>query len=124
MSRQFIYPKAGSSVTDDMLWQLPPKMLLIASRLACLLKAGGCMAMIVTSIYRPKEDDSGVHADWRGVDVSIQGIPEDLLLACQETINKEFPYDPARPGMQTLVIHTGVGYNNDVGRHIHLQVMA
>lgn len=117
--------KPGSSATPDMLLSVHPKLLMLLGRMGMLLIGKGIHPpIVITSIYRQKEQDSGIHSDWRAVDVSIAGMPEDALLAVHAQINDEYPYDKARPTLQTMVIHTGVGYNGDVGRHIHLQCKA
>lgn len=113
--------KAGSSATWDMFGEISPTLAVMFFDFVCLAKRHGIKKVIITSMIREKKDDSGVHSVGRGIDVSISTMDNDFLLMAQEYINMKYQYDIARPLLKSFVIHTGSGYNSDVGRHIHLQ---
>ena len=71
-------------------------------------------AVVVTSIQRPKTTDSGVHADWRGVDIRTRDIPNSMVDEAAQKINRTFVYGG---GFNAALVHD-VGY----GIHLHLQV--
>lgn len=113
--------KPGTA-TWDMLGRIEARLLLILADTARWLELEGVRVLTITSLIRPKENDSGVHALGRGVDLSVHGIPSSLLLPLQEYLNTKYQYDPMRPNMQTCVLHIGNGYGTDKAEHIHLQV--
>jgi len=113
--------KSGSSAKWEMFSDLAPKVCFVFYDLYMLLKLHGVPDIIITSLIRPKENDSGVHALGRAIDVSVTNIPKELHPLIVEYINAKYPYDKSRPEMNTLIIHTGVGYDGDIGSHIHIQ---
>jgi len=115
--------KDGSSAKWEMFGAIHPKLGLVFFDLCHWLEKYDIEEIIITSMIRPQLDDSGVHALGRAMDVSVSTIPTNLRLVLAEYINKKYVYDPMRTNIQTFVLHTGSGYNNDQGEHIHLQVL-
>jgi hypothetical protein len=76
----------------------------------------------ITSIFRTKAEDaalhaSGIHVEWRAVDVRSIGIDQDAVNKVAEFINKKYAYDPKRPGMKVCFKEP---HGNGV--HAHYQV--
>ena len=107
----------------EMFGEIEPKLGLIFFDLCCLLERHGIDNIIITSIIRPKINDSGVHALGRAMDISLETIPDHMLYMINTYMNEKWIYDPNRKHLNTCVIHTGDGYDNDIAPHIHLQVL-
>ena len=76
----------------------------------------------VTSIFRTKAEDaalhaSGLHVEWRAVDIRSRGIDQEAVNKVAEFINKKYAYDPKRPGMKVCFKEP---HGNGV--HAHYQV--
>ncbi len=76
----------------------------------------------ITSIFRTKAEDaalhaSGIHVEWRAVDVRSKGIDQDAVNKVADHINKKYAYDPKRPGMKVCFKEP---HGNGV--HAHYQV--
>jgi hypothetical protein len=76
----------------------------------------------ITSIFRSKAEDaalhaSGIHVEWRAVDVRSRGIDQEAVNKVAEFINKKYAYDPNRPGMKVCFKEP---HGNGV--HAHYQV--
>jgi len=97
-----------------------PKLISIAL-LFCKYVGG---KMLVTEIYRTKKmqrayypkdaKEKSIHQYWRGVDISVKGIKEDILQGAVNKINLLFPYGKKK--IKTALVHD-IG----LGRHLHLQ---
>lgn len=76
----------------------------------------------ITSIFRTKAEDaalhaSGIHSEWRAVDVRTKDQNQDTVNAVANYINKKYSYDPSRPGMKVCFKEP---HGNGV--HAHYQV--
>jgi len=69
---------------------------------------------VITSAYR--ENDSGVHGYYRGIDFRSRSMSQSSIFDICEKINNRYQYDPDRPEKECLIYH-------DTGRgpHLHLQ---
>jgi hypothetical protein len=106
----------GSSAKWEMFGNIHPRLGQIFYDFCNKCRDMKISEVIITSIIRPHEDDSGVHALGRGLDISKTTIPETIGLAIMETINEKYVYDIMRPSMKVCIYH-------DVGKglHYHLQ---
>lgn len=103
-----------------MFTQIHPKLGMVFYHLYLLLSEKGIQEITVTSIIRPKTEDSGVHAEGRAIDVSVNFdtlVAQDVV----NTINNSYIYDLKRPHLKTAILHT-TDILQDSGLHIHLQV--
>lgn len=101
-------------------WQsrrLNPRLIVIVLALAAYALERWHVTITITDIYRPKTNDSGVHAVWRGVDVRTRDWTPEMSLDILRWLNESFCYDESRPEKMVAMIH-------DVGQgvHLHLQV--
>lgn len=115
--------KQGSSANFEMFGDISPRLGIIFYELARKAKDWGLKELIITSIIRPKTNDSGVHALGRGIDISTQNMNQDLIDALVNFINLRYTYDIARPQIKTAIYHS-TDAAGDAGFHIHLQVSA
>ncbi len=87
---------------------------------------------LLTCVYRtPLENDviyggkgdhlSGVHTNWRGVDVRTIMTDPAAILDITTTVNDFYSYDPAREGMRVALPEGGKDFGS-TGAHLHLQV--
>ncbi len=100
--------------------KLHPRLLAVLLALATWMWLNYRRGIIITSIWRKKTTDSGVHEAWRGVDIRTSDWPGDAAEKAVEWLNSTFSYDPSRPTLQTALHHEGTGDYS--GIHLHLQV--
>jgi hypothetical protein len=85
----------------------------------------------ITCVYRtPAENDacygghgdhlSGVHVEWRGVDVRTRDQDPSAVMDVTTWVNDRWSYDPTRPGMK-VCLNEGEGPGS-TGNHLHFQV--
>lgn len=74
-------------------------------------------AAVITSIYRPKTDDSGVHALWRAVDFRTHHLDLGEKKWLERYFKQHYVYDDDRPDITVLLIH-----GKDLNEHAHLQI--
>ena len=76
----------------------------------------------ITSIYRTPQEDaalkaSGIHAEWRAVDVRTRRRSEAQIADIAEYTNAKWIYDRRRPGLQVCFKEP-----HGSGPHVHFQV--
>ena len=101
-----------------MFGEISPKLGIVFYEFVLLMKRRGIDNLVITSIKRKKENDSGVHAVGRAIDISLTGVPKNIAQEVAEIINALYPYGS---GKQSVILHTGVGYGGDNAEHIHIQ---
>ena len=72
--------------------------------------------LLVTSIYRKKTNDSGIHEAYRAIDFKMLTKPE-YTYRLIEILNAIYTYDPKRPNLK--VAHENPFHGT--GAHIHIQ---
>jgi hypothetical protein len=65
--------------------------------------------------YYPGSTTKSVHQFWRGIDIRIATMGIESVKSLAEDFNAAYPYDPARPKMDTFMVH-------DVGQGLHLHI--
>ena len=70
----------------------------------------------VTSIFRKKTTDSGIHEQFRAIDFKLLSKPE-YTYRLIELINQIYTYDPKRPNLK--VAHENPYHGT--GAHLHIQ---
>jgi len=68
---------------------------------------------VITSIHRKKTTDSGVHEDWRGIDIRANDKPHNCVI---ETVSEMNSYFQRKDGKLVAIAH-GDGANF----HVHIQ---
>jgi hypothetical protein len=76
----------------------------------------------ITSIFRTRAEDaalnaSGIHVDWRAVDVRTRGVSKDAVQDVTKYINDRWAYDPRRPNLKVCFSEP-----HGTGPHGHFQV--
>jgi hypothetical protein len=76
----------------------------------------------ITSIHRTPAEDaalnaSGIHVDWRAVDVRTRGQSQEVNADVTNYINGRWAYDPTRPHMKVCFSEA-----HGTGPHGHYQV--
>ncbi|HLL72745.1 MAG TPA: hypothetical protein VK363_14980 [Pyrinomonadaceae bacterium] len=76
----------------------------------------------ITSIFRTAAEDaalraSGIHVDWRAVDVRTRGQRQEVIDDVTKHINNRWAYDPSRPHMKVCFAEP-----HGTGPHGHYQV--
>lgn len=76
----------------------------------------------ITSIYRTPAEDaalhaSGIHVDWRAVDVRTRGQRQEVIDDVTRHINRKWVYDPSRPHLKVCFAEP-----HGTGPHGHYQV--
>lgn len=76
----------------------------------------------ITSIFRTAAEDaalnaSGIHVDWRAVDVRTRGQRQPVINDVTRFINSKWVYDPTRPNMKVCFAEP-----HGTGPHGHYQV--
>jgi len=75
--------------------------------------------IIITSLFRKKENDSGIHETGRAADIRTENYFTDAeIKVILGLINNTVMYDPERPEMKVAIYHTV----EKSTWHIHLQV--
>lgn len=72
---------------------------------------------VITSLYRPRSNDSGVHELWRACDFRSKHYSVVSCVDILNYFNLRYKYDFERPGISLIILH-GEGENE----HFHLQV--
>ena len=72
---------------------------------------------VITSLFRKKTNDSGVHAVWRACDFRSRNYSSIVQQGMLYYFNNNYQYDFERPGKTMLILH-GKGMNE----HFHMQV--
>ncbi len=100
--------------------KLPPTLITICNVIDLLAHhVLGEEHLIVTSIFRPKTTDSGIHSMFRAIDFAIfKESGEEGTLRMAEMINSIYKYDYQRPEMQ--VANTTLYHGT--APHLHIQV--
>lgn len=101
-----------------MFGEISPKLGIIFFEFVQLMKRRGVDNLVITSIIRHKENDTGIHMMGRAIDVSLNGISKKIAVEVCNIINALFQYGNNK---STAIIHTGNGYQGDIAEHIHLQ---
>lgn len=78
----------------------------------------------VTSIHRTPAEDaalnaSGIHVDWRAVDVRTRGMSQEAVSDVTRYVNSRWAYDPNRPNLKVCFSEP-----HGTGPHGHFQVHA
>ncbi len=78
----------------------------------------------LTSIWRSPEEDralgaSGIHGEWRAVDVRTRDVPPEAIEDVARAINGRWIYDPERPHFLVCV-----SAPHGSGPHLHFQAHA
>ena len=68
--------------------------------------------------YYPGGTAKSVHQFYRGIDIRVTTMGADQVRELAEDFNTAYPYDPARPKMDSFLIHD-VGH----GLHLHIQTV-
>lgn len=78
---------------------------------------------VITSIYRKKTTDSGVHENWCAVDLRCTDMSEEQRESWGWAIKHAFPYDySSSPTAETALIHEVRGEDGKSrGLHLHVQ---
>lgn len=113
--------KHGSSARWDMFGRIQPKLGIVFYEFCKELEHTGIKDITVTSIIRPKENDSGLHALGRAIDIRCD-FDDDIGDQIMQFLNNRYVYDMNRLHIKTIIKHVGIGYGRDVGKHYHLQV--
>ena len=76
----------------------------------------------ITSIFRTPAEDaalnaSGIHVDWRAVDVRTRGMSQEAIRDVTRFINRRWVYDPTRPHLKVCFSEP-----HGTGPHGHFQV--
>lgn len=76
----------------------------------------------ITSIFRTRAEDaalnaSGIHVDWRAVDVRTRGLSQEAVRDVTVYINNRWVYDPTRPNLKVCFSEP-----HGTGPHGHFQV--
>lgn len=76
----------------------------------------------LTSIYRTPQEDaaldaSGIHTEWRAMDVRTRGRSAAAVADVAHYANANWIYDPARPHLNVCVVEA-----HGTGPHAHFQV--
>src|SRR5215203_3493208 len=77
---------------------------------------------VITSIFRTPAEDaalhaSGIHVDWRAVDVRTRGQSGEVVDDVTKHINRRWVYDPTRPHLKVCFAEP-----HGTGPHGHYQV--
>ena len=113
--------KKDSSARFEHFGKISPKLGKVFFDVVKYLALAGHKDVVITSIIRPKKDDSGVHEEGRAMDISCtfsDEIGDDMMY----WINMHYQYDKNRPQLKTIIRHLTENYD-DPGMHYHLQVM-
>ncbi len=99
--------------------KIPPQLVAICNTLDFVAhQILGEEHIIITSIFRPKTTDSGIHSMFRAVDFAIfKDSGEEGTLRMAEIINAIYKYDYQRPAMQ--VANTTLYHGT--APHLHIQ---
>jgi hypothetical protein len=109
----------GSTACWNMFGYISPRLGIVFYDFCLFLRDHGVTEVIITSIVRPKKDDSGVHFLGRGIDVA-NSFPQIIGQQAMNYINSKYPYDKNRPEIKTVIFHETNDYN-DAALHYHLQ---
>jgi hypothetical protein len=76
----------------------------------------------ITSIFRTPQEDaalhaSGIHVDWRAVDVRTRGRSQQAIMDVTNHLNNRWVYDPTRPNLKVCFSEP-----HGSGPHAHYQV--
>jgi hypothetical protein len=115
--------KQYSSASWEHFSRISPRLGVVFFELARKAQDWGLKELVITSIIRPKTNDSGVHALGRGIDISTANMNQDLIDSLVEFINNRYSYDMQRPELKTAIYHSTDAAGDD-GKHLHLQVAA
>lgn len=72
--------------------------------------------LIITSIYRKKIKDSGIHGLWRAVDIRSFIFTKEEIIKILRFVNSKYVYDPRRLKLKVAIFH-----NVGLGPHFHFQ---
>lgn len=109
--------RKGSSATWEMFSKISPILGLVFYDFVGFLQKHGVDSVTITSIIRPKTNDSGVHSLGRGMDIA-NTFPFAIGEAAMEYINMTYPYGK---GLDTIMFHE-TNNAGDNGKHYHIQV--
>lgn len=119
-SEDMIKLKEGSSARWEMFGMIAPSLGHIFYDAVMFLQKQGVNDVTITSIIRPKTEDSGVHEVGRAIDIRTDfssGVVDALI----EYLNKRYIYDIYRRELKTAIYHS-TSAAGDAGCHIHIQV--
>lgn len=111
-----------SSAKWDMFGLLKTKVSKIFFEICETVECLGKEHIIITSMIRPKKNDSGVHELARAIDFVIPYLNDNEINSILDAVNTNYVYDIKRPEKKTLIYHSTDSYNAS-GYHFHLQVM-
>ena len=78
--------------------------------------------VVITSLFRPKTTDSGVHEDWRAGDLRTWELDDIHQTMWENVINQAFPYVYGKEGAHTAKVHEVRGEDGkSKGLHLHVQ---
>ena len=115
------YLMNGPNAKPEMMSEIKPKLLMITADVADFVWRHLARPIVITSIIRAKgavPGESGIHALGRGIDISVNDIPDNIQRILVQYINSKYIYDAVRHHLDTAIIHD-TGY----GKHLHLQCM-
>jgi hypothetical protein len=113
--------KDGSTARWEMMGDISPRLGIVFYDMCRKAKDWGVKEIVITSIIRHKESDSGVHELGRAIDIRTSNMANEMVSALVDFINKRYTYDMLRPEIKTAISHCSTNYG-DPGNHIHLQV--
>ena len=97
---------------------LKPKLCKIFFRIVELCSEKN-IEVIITSGYRKKTNDSGIHELCRAIDFILSDNSDNVVDWLLSEINDTYVYDFRRPNIQTLIWHKVKESN----WHFHLQIL-
>lgn len=107
--------KFKEEIFKDQWWNTPPKLRMIACDMEWYVLKNFKIELEITSIFRPKTTDSGIHSCFRAIDFSSHGFSPEQIEEVYNYVNDKYPYGKGE--LKTL-IHHDVGQ----GPHFHLQI--
>ena len=111
--------KKNTSAKWEHFGEIVPKLGKVFFDVVNYLSHAGFKDIVITSIIRPKKDDSGVHEAKRAIDISCT-FPDEVGDDMMYWINLHYPYDRKRPQMKTIIRHVTDSYGAPV-KHYHMQ---
>ena len=102
--------------------RLAPKVKQVVTEAAEYAEEHWNWNLTITSIYRTPAEDaalraSGIHVDWRAVDVRTRGQCQDAIDDVTRYINRRWTYDSTRPNLKVCFSEP-----HGTGPHAHYQV--
>ena len=111
------------SASSEMVLSIRPRLQVIMYEVWDFCNSFQLDCPVWTSIIRPQNGDSGIHATGRAFDLRTRNIPEPLQIELCDYINKKYPYDLYRPHVKSCLLNDGGNYAGlGPANHLHFQV--